>query len=97
MFIDASTIENWDYTEELTGVTKVSNIATAIIWLKKNAMEMQEQISEHLKTLPGVSTATIIKAQPSILRVQFDFDQIRYAEIIGKINSLGYEARVVGH
>ena len=97
MFIDASSIESWDYTQELTGITGASNIATAVIWLKKNAMEMQEQISDHLKTLPGICKTTIIKAQPSILRVQFDFDQIRYAEIISKINSLGYEARVVGH
>ena len=97
MFVDASSIEMWDYSEELTGAAAAAYLATAVIWLKKGALEKQEEISNKLSVLPGVSKVTFITSQPSILRVQFDFDQIRYAEIISKINSLGYEARVVGH
>ena len=94
MHIEASTLEFVSINQP---PPLIENAATAIIWLKQNELEKQKKLAQFLRAMDGIIQVKQRDNKPNILHVDFDYDQIRYAEIISEINQFGFGARIVGY
>jgi len=77
--------------------SNVAKSCMAIIWVKNGSNELDKmRLIQFLKKTTGVSDASFTREKPAILKVDYCTKEIKAANLVEKINSLGVFARIVG-
>ncbi|MDH5545116.1 MAG: hypothetical protein OEZ43_05950 [Gammaproteobacteria bacterium] len=72
--------------------------ALAIVWLKEEVNEqMREKAIAHVLNAPGVINVFFSLNRENLLNIEFDFNRIRFGNIISLVRNSFPQASIVGY